>query len=141
MNQDQSGSCLSLKISLVASEEGFYQQNDGSMIKLGTTRLIITRVTLTKLKRYGHCGKNTQKRCYKCSAQLHDHYFQDQHGVMRHLNIDSNNRDMHNVYYIACLYIFFYNFRKQFILVNHYLLSSLSQPKKDKPYSSACFKP
>ena len=50
MNQDQSGSCLSLKISLVASEEGFYQQSDGSMIKLGTTRLTITRVTLRNKK-------------------------------------------------------------------------------------------
>ena len=41
---------LYLGISLIASDEGFYQQNDGSMMKLDMTELTITRVILRNKK-------------------------------------------------------------------------------------------
>ena len=55
-----------------ASEEGFYQQNNKSMLKLGMTGLTITRVVSRSC---GHCGQNTQKGFSKCGAGLHDHCF------------------------------------------------------------------
>lgn len=39
-----------LGISLVASKEGFYQQNDRLTMKLGMAKLIITRVALKNKK-------------------------------------------------------------------------------------------
>ena len=41
---------LYLGISLVTTDEGFYQQNDGSVIKLDMTGLTITRVVLRNKK-------------------------------------------------------------------------------------------
>ena len=87
---------LYLGISLVVSEEGFYQQTNGSIMKLEMTGLTITRVVLRN------------KRVVVIVVRIHKKVFQSvvfdfmTIAFRRGMVLASNNSNMYNAYYSVC---------------------------------------